>query len=278
MRKSLFLAITIVSVIMLLSSMSYSAVPQLMNYQGRLTDTTGKLMPDGNYSVTFRFYGDSIGPSVLWQEGQLVTVKDGLFQALLGGIFAFPADLFESPNRWLGVQVGLSAEMQPRTRLMTMAYAFNASCATHSRTADTARNVEVSACYHRIAFDSVGGSVNLPEVYDDTTWIQAGSTISIPSAAVRQYIFVTVLIEGSWSYQQSFDIRIGAAGQEQSRLSVVLPGCPEAYMGPCGGTASTLTYYYEPSDSEKSAGFNVRFFVRGFYGVAGVRKADIFGL
>lgn len=278
MKQSKFLmaVIMIVAIILAFSEIVTGAVPQLMNYQGMLLDSTGIVVPDGNYSVTFRFYDDSIASPALWQEGQLVTVKDGLFQVLLGGIVAFPADLFESLNRWLGVQVGLNPEIQPRTRITTMAYAFNAASATHARIADTAMNVVPSACYHRIAFDSVGGSDLLS---DFETWVQVGNTITISANTVTQYILVTVLVETSFIVGNLYcDIRIGAEGQEQSRCSVLWIGSQTgvnfANMG-----ASTLTYYYAPTQIEKSAGFNVQFFMRGGYDAeVRVRKADIFGM
>jgi hypothetical protein len=44
-------------------------VPQRINYQGKLTDATGKLLPDGTYGVVFKVWSTSTGTasnSLVW--------------------------------------------------------------------------------------------------------------------------------------------------------------------------------------------------------------------
>ena len=55
--------------------------PQLLNYQGRLTDASGAPR-NGSFTMGFAILG---GPSA-WSETQGVTVTNGFFSALLGSV------------------------------------------------------------------------------------------------------------------------------------------------------------------------------------------------
>ena len=58
---------------------SSAQVPDLIPFQAVLTDSTGALVEDGNYNVTFAFYSSATGGSSLWSETQVVATADGLF-------------------------------------------------------------------------------------------------------------------------------------------------------------------------------------------------------
>ena len=45
-----------------------SAIPQLINYQGYLTDDLGNPVADGNYRLVFRIWDAETGPHELWSE------------------------------------------------------------------------------------------------------------------------------------------------------------------------------------------------------------------
>src|SRR5512136_2116232 len=53
------------------------AIPQMMSYQGKLTDTLGSPVEDTTHSVEFRLYTTPSGGSPFWSETQDVTTKDG---------------------------------------------------------------------------------------------------------------------------------------------------------------------------------------------------------
>ena len=63
--------------------------PQLLNYQGRLTDAGGNPR-NGTFAMSFAILG---GLSA-WSENQTVAVSNGFFSVLLGSVTPFPADLF----------------------------------------------------------------------------------------------------------------------------------------------------------------------------------------
>ena len=101
-------------------------VPQLINYQGVLTNPdTGERLA-GTYSMTFSIYSVETGGTAIWTETQDVTVQNGIFNALLGNVNPIPLDLFDGSDRYLGVKVGSDDEMTPRKKLVSVGYAMKA--------------------------------------------------------------------------------------------------------------------------------------------------------
>jgi hypothetical protein len=102
-----------------------AGVPHLLSYQGVLADNLGDPVPDGTYQMTFSIYENATGGSALWSETRTVQVTDGRFSILLGNVTPIPPDVFlNGSERWLGVQVESDAEMTPRQRLASVAYAY----------------------------------------------------------------------------------------------------------------------------------------------------------
>ncbi|MBN1763601.1 MAG: hypothetical protein JW878_11120 [Methanomicrobia archaeon] len=102
-----------------------AGVPHLLSYQGVLADNLGDPVPDGTYQMTFSVYENATGGSALWFETRTVQVTDGRFSILLGNVTPIPPDIFlNGSERWLGVQVESDAEMTPRLRLASVAYAY----------------------------------------------------------------------------------------------------------------------------------------------------------
>jgi len=109
------------------SSIVNADVPNLINYQGRLTNDSGEVL-DTTVSIVFTIYDDSIGGDVWWTENNpSVTTVGGLFNVLLGSINPVPDSTFDGPNRWLGVKVGDDPEILPRSRLISMPYSYRVS-------------------------------------------------------------------------------------------------------------------------------------------------------
>ncbi len=104
-----------------------SSVPQLLSYQGRLTDTNGSPVADGNYDIKFLIYGDSTGGTVLWWEDHTsVAVADGLFNTVLGSVTPLDESVFADPDRYLQVKVN-DQPMGQRSRFTSTGYAFRTS-------------------------------------------------------------------------------------------------------------------------------------------------------
>jgi hypothetical protein len=118
-----------------LSSLSHAEVPQMINYQGTLTDTTGSPIT-GDYDMTFSIYDAPTEGTQLWTESQnAVPVEEGIFNVLL----SIPASVFDGSTRYLGVTVGSDDEMTPRRPVVSVGYAFR------SEFADTAEYAQTGA-------------------------------------------------------------------------------------------------------------------------------------
>ncbi len=94
-------------------------VPKTMSYQGYLKDAEG--MPvNETLQMTFAIYDVSTGGTALWSESQMVVVKNGIYNVILGA--DTPLDLAEAAPYWLGVTVGTDDEMTPRQELTSAMY------------------------------------------------------------------------------------------------------------------------------------------------------------
>jgi hypothetical protein len=118
----------VVAASLALAATVLAAGPQLVNYQGTLTDSQGQPL-QGSYGLTFKIYAAASGGNALWTEAHsAVAVDQGLFNVVLGST-AFPASLFNSPDRWLGITVGAAAELTPRMRFTSVPWALRATVA-----------------------------------------------------------------------------------------------------------------------------------------------------
>jgi hypothetical protein len=69
-------------------------------------------------------YDEKEGGALLWQERQNVIVSNGIFHVLLGTVTLIPYSVFNGDDRYFTIQIGDEAELQPRQRLVSVAYAF----------------------------------------------------------------------------------------------------------------------------------------------------------
>ncbi|MFQ5794658.1 MAG: hypothetical protein ACE5JP_06370, partial [Candidatus Bipolaricaulia bacterium] len=99
------------------SAISSPAVPEMINYQGRLTDSSG-IPLSGTFSMIFKLYDVASGGTALWTETQDVVVTNGLFNVLLGSVNSLSASLFTGAT-YLGVQVDSDPEMTPRQQIVS---------------------------------------------------------------------------------------------------------------------------------------------------------------
>jgi microcystin-dependent protein len=132
-RLRLFSILTVLFILFSFPLFSYGgAIPQLLNYQGTLTDTSGNPVPDGQYGVVFGIYDVSTGGNALWTETwdnttMPITTINGNFSVLLGKHTPLPASFFaDHPSTYLGIKIGSDSEMIPRQQISSVAYAFTA--------------------------------------------------------------------------------------------------------------------------------------------------------
>jgi hypothetical protein len=124
MRRALLGIMVLSTFVWTLSASATAGVPHMIFYQGHLTDAGGTPL-DTAINMTFTIYDDSTGGTVWWTETQMgVVVSNGLFNVLLGSVNAIIDTLFAGNSRWLGIQIASDPEIVPRTRLVTVPYAY----------------------------------------------------------------------------------------------------------------------------------------------------------
>ncbi len=119
-----------------------TAPANIVNYQGRLLNTTGVPVSDATASISFAFYTATTGGTCLWSNNsdtcasvsaRTVTLTDGLFTENLGDTaaatpYAAISDAVFFDNVAVYLEVIVNTEtLTPRKRLLAAPYAINAS-------------------------------------------------------------------------------------------------------------------------------------------------------
>jgi hypothetical protein len=132
-------------------------IPQMLNYQGKLTDAYNNPVPDSTYSITFRFFTVPTGGTEYWSETQSVQTNFGLFNCLLGSTTPIPY-IPSDGNCYLEMQVNPNPAMTPRIRIVSAAYSFisrKADSANYASSAPTARPITPPISTNEIEDNSV---------------------------------------------------------------------------------------------------------------------------
>ena len=133
-KYSLLLFVFLISSIVPALSVQ-AAFNEQINYQGKLTDSTGALVADGDYNMEFKLYTVSSAGTAIWTEtrtgANVVTVTNGLFSVMLGSVTSLSSIDFNQ-TLYLGVNIGgtgtpsWDGEMSPRKVLGAVAAAIQA--------------------------------------------------------------------------------------------------------------------------------------------------------
>ena len=100
--------------------LSLADVPELINYQGVLTDDGGNPL-DTTVSMTFTVYDSETAGTALWTDTHgSVIVSGGFFDVVL----SIPTTVFDGSDLWLGTTVGDDPEMTPRHRIASVPYSY----------------------------------------------------------------------------------------------------------------------------------------------------------
>jgi hypothetical protein len=166
-----------------------AATSSTLNFQARLYNSSGTLVPDGNYHIEFKLHDNlstsggaqgTCSGSCLWREtrttGNLVTVKNGYFSVNLGSVTSFPS-LNWDQDMWLSMNIGGSGgaaswdgEMSPRIKLTAVPYAFRAGGLTSYNGTQSGN----------LTFSTVANSPNilLPDISGtNNVLLQSGTTL-----------------------------------------------------------------------------------------------------
>jgi hypothetical protein len=150
-RRAILLGMALTGLSLFLASAQ--TVPQLINYQGRLTNASGQPLDGVQVDLTFTFYPTEMsGTPLLTVTQPGVLVSKGIYNLLIGsggiltGTETTLAGVFQNHAQvWMGVQAGTDPEMTPRTRISSVGYALKADTANTAGTANTALAVSPGA-------------------------------------------------------------------------------------------------------------------------------------
>jgi hypothetical protein len=107
----------------------HAAIPELISYQGRLTDASGNPVADDIYQIRFSIYDSDVGGPSLWSSGfRSISTENGLYSYLLGSNADLPIFIFnDNDELWLGITVGADPEQTPRQRITANAFSYKAA-------------------------------------------------------------------------------------------------------------------------------------------------------
>ena len=108
-----------------LSPLVHAAIPQIISFQGRLTDANNNPRNE-SVNMVFTIYDQAVNGSQIWTENQTgVQVVNGVFSVSLGSWTVLPLVALNAPTRYLSVTVA-GETLTPRQRLLASPYAMNA--------------------------------------------------------------------------------------------------------------------------------------------------------
>lgn len=201
------IVLAIATALVVTSSPNVEAAPQqTINFQGRLRQTGGTVVPDGHYNITFRLYAASSSGTHVWEEAHVdsngptagndfrVRVLNGYFTVSLGASTPFPGTIDWGEELWLTMNVGGAAqqipddidwagETSPRTKVPAHAYAFKAE---EAKSLATAQGANTGTLGWQSLTDN--RSVTLPDA-DGVVCVQASASCGFaPATGGANYI------------------------------------------------------------------------------------------
>ncbi len=196
----------------------YAAVPHLINYQGRLTDTSGVPL-NGSYSITFRIYDAETTGTMLWEETQAsVVVQKGIFSVLLGSVTNLGL-AFDIPY-FLEIKVGTEV-MTPRQRITSAGYAITAENAEKAK----APVVDLDVANKKYVDDNATKIIQIVNTQTDavaTGTTQIPNDDTIPQNTEGTQFMSLAITPTSATNKLKIDVVVNIANEENMDVIVAL--------------------------------------------------------
>ena len=120
-----FRLVVAVAAVLLLCCTLNAEIPKYISYQGKVTDSGGTPVPNGNYTMRFRIYNAPSGGALRWDSGnRTVALNDGVFNVQLGENTVLNLNFEE--DYWLLVTFQ-GTNQTPRQRLTSAGYSYIAN-------------------------------------------------------------------------------------------------------------------------------------------------------
>ncbi len=264
-----FILVLATLILMLGFQSTFAATPNTINYQGRLTDTTGAPVADGSLLIKFIIYDTPTGGSALWNSNfRTINTVNGLFSYELGSSIAFSSNLFADTVRWLGITIGTDPEISPRTRITSQPFAREAVNADTASIAATVFNNSITGA--KIANNTVGSA----DVKGSQVQLRVTGTASAGEAltGINQDGTVTTAPFSPLAHNHDAAY-VNVTGDVMSgTLSFSNPSTPMTYIYQSGTTnASHMIAGHSPANPEWGIAYNdsldeIQFQSRSFFG------------
>jgi hypothetical protein len=152
-----------------------------LNYQGKLTDSSGQPVVNGSWNFRFRLYDASSGGNLLWTErwtatSTQVTTVNGIFSVALGSLADISGVDFNNDSLYLQVDLDADANgnweevFSSRKRLNATPYAFNTDTVDGFNATSTA-----AVANYLMALDDYGNldlfDKGVSSTYATTSWL-----------------------------------------------------------------------------------------------------------
>lgn len=229
MKLKVFTIVTAILAVPGFSSLRCVAqsVPNLINYQGRLTDQTGTALPQAVYQIQFRIWDSptatNTGDLIWGQQQTLALQSNGAFATILGsGGTAIPGaatnDLsfaFSQTNRFIGVTVVSSngitisgaSEILPRQQVLSSPYAMVAASVSDGSITtskivagaiSTAQLADGTVTLPKLAPRLIGASVGIGGLAITPSSGSTGNTaqLSATITTTGRPVFITLIPDG----------------------------------------------------------------------------------
>ena len=99
------------------------SIPTVFNYHGQILNANGEPV-SSTLPIVFSIYADAEGTTTVYTEKQLVEIKDGLFNVLIGSVTPIPEDVFDQSDRFLGIAIDGTVQIGDLQPLTSTPYAF----------------------------------------------------------------------------------------------------------------------------------------------------------
>jgi hypothetical protein len=190
-------AISVTLLLQFLPKTATAATSSYLNFQARLLNNSGAVVPDGYYNIEFKIYNVATGGTAEWTEtrsgGNKVRVANGYLSVSLGSVTAFGTSIDWTEEHWITMNIGGTAspswdgEMDPRLQLTAIPYAFSAGQAGKLSTTSGGNTTELvlstpSGGNHTITAPNASGTILLDSTIttaiSDAAFLQGGNSFS----------------------------------------------------------------------------------------------------
>jgi len=147
------------------------SVPQLINYQGMLTNAEGQPLETKEYKLSISIFNQPTGGTAIWGpqifdgrfeagHGAKVPVVRGHFNVILGQKDIngrFINDAFQTKDAYLEITVENNNPIMPRQQILSSPYAIQSLHSTYATTAEVAKTVHGN----NMSIDSEKGNIEM---------------------------------------------------------------------------------------------------------------------